>query len=81
MIRRCSPPDLIFLLVRRYYRRNVRYLLDHHDICSELFRAKLGKRWPRYQAMLFLEHQTSGAADVSLTTNESFRNIAIQRST
>ncbi|WP_234999211.1 glycosyltransferase family 4 protein [Ruegeria sp. AU67] len=79
VIQGCNPPDLIFLLAWRYRRRGVRYLFDHHDVCPELFEAKFNKRGPLYQAMLFLERQTFRAADVSIATNESFREIAIRR--
>ncbi len=79
LIHGCNPPDLIFLLALRYRRRGVRYLFDHHDVCPELFEAKFNKKGPLYQAMLFLERQTFRTADVSIATNQSFRDIAIQR--
>ena len=79
VIHGCNPPDLIFLLAWRYRKRSVRYLFDHHDVCPELFEAKFGKRGLLYQAMLFLERLTFRTADVSIATNESFRDIAIQR--
>ncbi len=79
VIQGCNPPDLIFLLALKYRKRGVCYLFDHHDVCPELFEAKFDKKGPLYQAMLFLERQTFRAADVSIATNESFREIAIQR--
>ncbi len=79
VIHGCNPPDLLFLLARRYRRHGVRYLFDHHDVCPELFEAKFGKKGPLYQAMLLLERRTFHAADVSIATNESFRRIAMER--
>ena len=84
VIHGCNPPDLIFLLARRWRGRGVGYLFDHHDVCPELFEAKfgrprLGKSGALHALMLRLERATFRAADVSIATNESFRRIAIER--
>jgi glycosyltransferase involved in cell wall biosynthesis len=79
VIQGCNPPDLIFLLALWYRPRGVRYLFDHHDVCPELFEAKFGKRGLLYRIMLIWERMTFAAADVSIATNESFRNIAMTR--
>ena len=79
VIQGCNPPDMVFLLTWRYRRRGIRYLFDHHDVCPELFEAKFNRKGTLYQAMLLLERQTFRAADVSIATNESFREIAVRR--
>ena len=79
IIHGCNPPDLIFLLALRYRLSGVRYLFDHHDVCPELFEAKFGKRGLLYRIMLIWERMTFAVADVSMATNESFRQIAISR--
>ncbi|GIT93288.1 glycosyltransferase WbuB [Jannaschia sp. AI_61] len=79
VIQGCNPPDLIFLLARRYKRRGVSYLFDHHDVCPELFEAKFGKRGLLHRVMLWWERLTFATADVSIATNGSFRDIAIRR--
>lgn len=79
VIHGCNPPDLIFLLGLWYRLRGVRYLFDHHDVCPELFEAKFDKKGLLYRIMLIWERMTFAAADVSIATNESFRQIAITR--
>lgn len=79
VIHGCNPPDLIFLLALRYRRAGVRYLFDHHDVCPELFEAKFNKRGALYRVMLWWERLTFAVADVSIATNESFREIALRR--
>ena len=79
VIQGCNPPDLIFLLALLYRPWGVRYLFDHHDVCPELFEAKFGKRGLLYHIMRLWERMTFATASVSIATNESFRQIAIQR--
>lgn len=79
VIHGCNPPDLIFMLALRYRLAGVRYLFDHHDVCPELFEAKFGKRGLLWWAMRLFERLTFAVADVSISTNESFRQIAVQR--
>lgn len=79
VIQGCNPPDLIFLPALWYRPWGVRYLFDHHDVCPELFEAKFGKRGLLYHIMRVWERLTFAVADVSMATNESFRQIAIRR--
>ena len=79
VIHGCNPPDLVFLLAWRYRLSGVRYLFDHHDVCPELFEAKFDKKGLLYRVMLIWERLTFATADVSIATNESFREIAIRR--
>ncbi|MFT6091502.1 glycosyltransferase family 4 protein [Sulfitobacter sp.] len=78
-IQGCNPPDLVFLLALWYRRRGARYIFDHHDVSPELFEAKFAKRGPFYHVMRLLERITFKTADVSIATNNSFRDIAIRR--
>ena len=79
VIQGCNPPDLIFVLALWYRLWGVRYLFDHHDVCPELFEAKFGKRGLLYTVMLIWERMTFATASVVISTNESFRAIAIRR--
>ena len=79
VIQGCNPPDLIFLLARRYRSAGVRYLFDHHDVSPELFEAKFGRRGFLYRMMLWWERMSFATASVSIATNESFRRIATTR--
>jgi len=79
VIQGCNPPDLLFLLGLRYRLNGVRYVFDHHDVCPELFEAKFGKKGLFFRLMLLLEKFAFASASVSLATNQSFRQIAINR--
>ncbi len=80
VIHACNPPDLIFLVAAVFKALfGVRFVFDHHDLCPELYEAKFGRRGKMYQLMLLLERATFALADVSIATNESYREIAIAR--
>ena len=79
VIHGCNPPDLVFLLALRYRLSGVRYLFDHHDVCPELFEAKFHRKGLLWAVMRIWERITFACADVSIATNESFRQIAIRR--
>jgi glycosyltransferase involved in cell wall biosynthesis len=78
-IQGCNPPDLIWLLALRYRASGVRYMFDHHDVCPELFEAKFNKKGLLWAMMRIWERITFACASVSMATNESFRQIAIDR--
>ena len=75
----CNPPDLIFLVAAPFRLLGVKYLFDHHDINPELYEAKFGKRGFFWQLMVLFERLTFSLASVSIATNESYRQIAIER--
>jgi glycosyltransferase involved in cell wall biosynthesis len=80
VIHACNPPDNIFLIggfYKLFFRKN--FLFDHHDINPELYLAKFGKKDLFYRVMLLWEKWTFKMADVSIATNESYKEIAIKR--
>ncbi len=79
VIHGCNPPDLIYLTAKRYKKKGVKYVFDHHDINPELYIAKYGKKDFFYKLMLYFEKQTFKYADASIATNESYKKIAIDR--
>lgn len=79
VIHGCNPPDLIFLVALTFKLFGVKYIFDHHDINPELYYAKYGKKDLLYRCLLRLERLTFATADYSIATNESYRQIAIQR--
>jgi len=76
----CNPPDLLFLPALPLKVLGARLVYDHHDVCPELIMAK-GYHRGSWQVRLnmLLERLTYRACDVSIETNESFRDIAIGR--
>lgn len=80
VIHACNPPDNIFLIggfFKLFFRK--KFLFDHHDINPELYEAKFRRRDFFYKVMLWWEKWTFKLADVSIATNHSYRQIAIER--
>ena len=75
----CNPPDLIFLVALPFKLFGVRYLFDHHDINPELYEAKYDRRGFFWRLMVLFERLTFGAARVVISTNNSYREIALTR--
>ena len=78
----CNPPDIfwpIAMLLRVL--DGTRFVFDHHDLCPELFQSRFpdGPKLP-YRALRFLERRTHRTADHVISTNGSYRDIAIRRS-
>ncbi|MBG6212022.1 glycosyltransferase involved in cell wall biosynthesis [Labrenzia sp. EL_126] len=78
-IQGCNPPDLIFVVAAPFKLFGKRFLFDHHDINPELYEAKFGKRDFFWKLMVFLEKLTLKSANVVISTNESYREIAVER--
>ena len=79
VIQGCNPPDLIFLVALPFKLFGVKYVFDHHDINPELYEAKFNKHNFFYKLMVLFEKLTFKTADYSIATNESYRQIAIER--
>jgi len=76
----CNPPDLLFLsggLLKLLH--GAALVFDHHDINPELYEAKYGRRDAFYRGLILAERATFAAADVVMSTNESYRSIAATR--
>jgi glycosyltransferase involved in cell wall biosynthesis len=82
VIQACNPPD-IFWPIARLLRAldGTRFVFDHHDLCPELFQSRFpdGPKLP-YRGLRFLERRTHRTADHVISTNGSYRDIAIRRS-
>ncbi len=77
VVHACNPPDLLFLVGGFFKLLGKKFLFDHHDLNPELYEAKFGRRDFFYRLLLALERATFRAADVSIATNDSYREIAI----
>ncbi len=78
-IHACNPPDLIFLVALPFKLFGKRFIFDHHDINPELYEAKFGRRDFFWRLMVRLERWTFRLADVVISTNQSYRQIAMER--
>jgi glycosyltransferase involved in cell wall biosynthesis len=79
VIHACNPPDTIFLIGAFYKLFGKKYVFDHHDINPELYEAKFGKRGFGRRILVALERMSFNTADLVISTNESYRSIAIER--
>ena len=79
IIHACNPPDLFFLLGGFYKLFGKKFVFDHHDLNPELYEAKFGRRDFFHRLLLKLERWTFRTADVSIATNESYREVALSR--
>lgn len=75
----CNPPDLIFLVALPFKLLGRRFIFDHHDINPELYEAKFNRRGGFWRLLVMFERLTFRAADVVISTNESYRAIALER--
>jgi glycosyltransferase involved in cell wall biosynthesis len=78
----CNPPDIfwpIALALRGL--DGTRFVFDHHDLCPELYQSRFpdGPRLP-YRALRALERRTHRTANHVISTNDSYRDIAVHRS-
>ena len=79
-IQACNPPDLMFLVALPFkWFGRTRFIFDHHDINPELYEAKFGRRGFFWRLMVLFERLTFRAADVVISTNNSYRDIAMSR--
>ena len=75
-----NPPDTLFMvggLFKLLFGR--RLVFDHHDICPELYEAKFGHRGIAYRLLCRLEKWSIRTADLVISTNESYRRVAVER--
>ncbi len=80
IVHACNPPDLMFLVALVFKLLRVRFIFDHHDLNPELWEAKFGNRRGLFHWLLCLaERLTFRTADVSIATNESYREVALTR--
>ena len=76
----CNPPDLLFLVALPLVVAGARLIYDHHDATPELMVAKGHRQDARLvRVMTLLERLTYKFCHVSIETNNSFREIALQR--
>jgi len=79
VIQGCNPPDNIFLIALPFKLLGVKYIFDHHDANPELYLSKFGNKGLFYKAQVWLERMTYRFSDVVITTNGSYRDLAITR--
>lgn len=87
VLQACNPPDTYWALARLWRTVSggkVQFLFDHHDLNPEVFLSRFGtatgfKNRFLFRALQWLEGKTFAAADHVVSTNESYRAVAIRR--
>ena len=79
IIQGCNPPDNIFLVALPFKLLGVKYIFDHHDASPELYYAKYQGKELLYRLLLTLEKLTYYFSDAVMATNESYKELAVNR--
>jgi glycosyltransferase involved in cell wall biosynthesis len=79
VVQGCNPPDDIFLVVLPFKLFGVKYIFDHHDVNPELYLAKYERKDALYKIQVLLERLTFRFCDVAMSTNHSYKEIAVTR--
>jgi glycosyltransferase involved in cell wall biosynthesis len=79
IIQGCNPPDDIFLVAVPFKLLGVKYIFDHHDTNPELYLSKFERRGFFYKTQVWLEKLTFHFSDVVMSTNNSYKDIAVRR--
>lgn len=80
VLQACNPPDIFWPLALVLRAGGVKFVFDHHDLCPELFESKFGDRGSLlHRGLLYLEHRTFRSAHHVISTNDSYRSIALRR--
>jgi len=77
----CNPPDIFFPLGAYYRRKGKGFIFDHHDLFPESveYRYKGASGRLMYRLAVMFERWTFRTANVVVSTNESYKEIAVRR--
>jgi len=82
IIHAANPPDTFWAVATVYRWFGKRYVFDHHDLCPELYLARFGAEREgnlAHRALRWLEWAQFRTADLVISTNESYRQVALTR--
>ncbi len=82
VIHAANPPDTFWAIAAFYKPFGKRFVFDHHDLCPELYLSRFGEERRGsilHRALSFLEWAQFRTADLVISTNESYRQVAISR--
>ena len=75
-----NPPDTLFLVAVPFKLLGKKFVFDQHDLCPELYRSRYGAAEGFYTRFLrMFEWCSLKLADVTIATNESYKQIQIER--
>jgi glycosyltransferase involved in cell wall biosynthesis len=82
VIHAANPPDTFWAIAALYKPFGKRYVFDHHDLCPELYLSRFGESRQGsapHRMLGWLEHMQFRMADLVISTNESYRRVALER--
>ena len=79
IVQACNPPDFLLLAALSQRWRGTRLIFDHHDLVPELYDCRSGGSIVVARALRVCERLAFSLADVALVTNESIRDLAVER--
>jgi len=79
ILQACNPPDTIFLIGFFFKLLGVRFIFDHHDPTPELYEARFVRNGFLYWLVCLAERLSFRAADVTIVTNDTLKDIALMR--
>ncbi|WP_250283811.1 MULTISPECIES: glycosyltransferase family 4 protein [unclassified Frankia] len=80
VIQACNPPDTYALLAAPYKLTGTKFVYDQHDLCPEVYRSRFDRPSDLLlRGLYLLEGITYRLADHVISTNESYRLVAMGR--
>ncbi|MCA9245481.1 MAG: glycosyltransferase family 4 protein [Planctomycetales bacterium] len=75
-----NPPDLFVLIAILFRPLGKKFVFDHHDLASEMFRVRFhGNTGIVYRLLRFFERLSCRWADCVVATNESYKRLEVER--
>lgn len=77
-----NPPDLFWAIALPFKALGVKFVFDHHDLCPELYLSRFGEHKAGslpHRLLGWLEKMQFRTADLVVSTNESYRQVALSR--
>ena len=82
VIHTANPPDTFWAIALPFKASGVKFVFDHHDLCPELYLSRFGERRAGslpHRVLGWLERMQFRTADLVISTNESYRQVALGR--
>jgi len=82
VIHTANPPDTFWAIALPFKLVGVKFVFDHHDLCPELYLSRFGPQRAGslpHRLLGLLERAQFACADLVISTNESYRQVALAR--
>lgn len=82
VIHSANPPDTFWAIALLFKPFGKKFVFDHHDLCPELYLSRFGEQKSGslpHRLLGWLERMQFATADMVISTNESYRQVALGR--